>query len=162
MTISKVFGTCMLLGLLAATALCLTPAIIYAQGGEPHNCDGFNAYDPPPYLGNVTVTWQPDCTIIVEGEPVYLLECTFLSGEVVQAGGDNDVIDLGGLLYEAAVSPQQFLSHTQQDIRGRCIIGAVMGVPDLGAFEIVGAHSLVYKSRTEFTVDVVIMPLTTR
>ena len=158
MTISKIFGTCMLLGLLAATALCLTPAIVFAQGGEPHNCEGFNAYDPPPYLGNVALRWQPSCTV---GETTFI-GCAFLYGDVVQAGGDNDVINLDGLLYEAAVSEQQFLSHTQQDIRGRCIIGSVMGVPELGAYEIVGAHSLVYKSETEFTVDVVIMPLTTR
>jgi len=159
MTISKVFGTCMLIGLLAATALCLTPAIVFAEGGEPHNCEGFNAYDPPPYLGNVTLTWVESCTV---GE-TELYGCTFLSGEVVQAGGDNDVIDLGGLLYEAAVDhDSQFMTHTQQDIRGRCIMGEAMGVSELGAFEIVGAHSLVYKSQTEFTVDVVIMPLTTR
>jgi hypothetical protein len=158
MTISKVFGTCMLLGLLAATALCLTPAIVFAQGGEPHSCVGFNAYDPPPYLGNVTVTFVDYCTF--KGQ--VFIGCAFLSGEVVKAGDDNDVIHLDGLVYETGFFHWQFLSHTQNDIRGRCIIGSVMGDPYLGAYEIIGAHSLLYESDTEFTVDVVVMPLTTR
>ena len=167
MTISKALGTCMLLGLVVATTLYLTPAIVFAEGGEPHNCEGYNAYDPPPYFGNVTVNYCEFCTANEDGfwscsSGSEFWGCAILSGRVVQAGGDSEVINLNGTLYEAAATTDDFLSHTQHDIRGRCIIGPAMGRNDLGAYEIVGAHSLVYKSNTKFTVDIIVMPLTTR
>lgn len=162
MAISKVLRSCIFLGLVSAIAFGFTPAMVLAEGGEPHNCEGFTHYDPPPYFGNVTVDYCEYCQAAdgfwsCSGSGYW--GCAILSGEVVKAGGDSDVINLDGTLYEAGATPNDFLSHTQHDIRGRCIIGQSMGRDDLGAYEIIGAHSLVYKTQTRFTVDVIVMPL---
>lgn len=153
MTISKVFGTCMLLGLIAVTALCLNPSIVLAEGGEPHNCAGLDAFDPPPYMGNVTVDYDTSCDPHPSG-------CAFITGTVVQAGTGVS-IDLVEVFYESAVTPDQFSSHTARDIRGRCIEGEILG-GGLGNFQIIAAHGLEYESDIRFTVDIVLMPLTTR
>jgi hypothetical protein len=139
--------------------LFLAPSVTLGEGGEPHNCEGFNAYDPPPFMGYVTITFQEYCTI---GEQLKS-GCAFLSGTVERAGtGETYVLD--GLVYETGIEYEsQFLTHTAQDVRGRCIEAAVMGEPQWGNFEIIAAHGLEYDSGGySFNVYIIAMPLTNR
>ena len=141
----------------AACLLAMAPSVILADGGgnPPTVPEGYK-YDPPPYLGTVSLEWVPSCTF---GDQTFD-KCVFVYGRLEPAGEKRDplVFSFPGLLLETGVPLEVFQTHKANDIRTR-IIGHPYPYFLIGIYEIIGAHRLVYTSDTLFTVDVVLMKL---
>jgi hypothetical protein len=139
----------LLFGIFVGLVFVIAPSIILAEGGEGQ-CPSNLVQNPPHYSGNVTVNYVENAS-----QECPYPGCAYLSGILESAGNKGLSITLTNVFYEGAVTPQQFQSHTPQDLRGRCITA----YPEIGIFEVVGAHHLAYNNPYQFTVDLVIMPM---
>jgi hypothetical protein len=133
------------------------PATLLADGGNPAPPAQYK-YNPPPYMGNVTVEWEQKCT--VNGNSYYE-GCVFFTGTLKRAGTEGDQCVLTYALWETGVQRAVFSNHTAKDLQGRQLIGYGLGCS--GLYEIIAAHSLFYNYEyTLFTVDVIVMEIATK
>jgi len=152
------------MAILMTMILALTPSIILAEGGGPEPPSGWEyKYAPPPYMGNVTLVFEPRYTTPKGTVGCAYMHPTAIDNRLYQAGHPYDYIEFTRAEYECSVYDYQFQSHTPQDIQGRGIdSNYCFGCPP-GVFTIIAAHNLVYSpDKNSFTVDVIVMRLVGR
>lgn len=136
--------------------LAFAPTVVLADGGNPAPPAEYK-YNPPPYMGNVTVEWEQECIV----NKILYTGCVFFTGALKRAGNEDTQCVFTHALWEAGVQHTVFANHTAKDLQGRQIIGYSVGCP--GLYEIIAAHSLFYNVDYKlFTVDVIVMEIVTK